>query len=301
MSEINQLIKEIQKGDKKALGRCITIVENELDGSQEILTSLKFNRNIPVIGITGPPGAGKSTLLNALIKQLLEAGKSVGVIAIDPTSPFNYGSLLGDRVRMAEHFNNEKVFIRSIATRGSLGGLSAAIIEITDVMRAFTFDYIFVETVGVGQSEVEIVGLADTTVLVLVPESGDEVQTLKSGVMEIADIFVVNKSDRAGANVLMKNIVQLVHSKAMNDWNVPVLKTVATKNEGLDELISAIEKHQSVKTNSKLSYLLSEQAYRIIQNRKMEGISKKALQQEIESAIEKPDFNLYRFLQERHG
>ena len=301
----------LQQGDKKALARCITIVENELEGYQEILTSLKFNKNTPVIGITGPPGAGKSTLINAVIKKLTDQNKSVGIIAIDPTSPFNYGSLLGDRLRMAEHFTNENVFIRSIATRGSLGGLSATIIEVVDIMRAFgtsapspsskgegggPFDYIVVETVGVGQSEVEIIGLADTTVLVLVPESGDEVQSLKSGVMEIADVFVINKSDRAGASIFMKNIQQLVHSKPLSDWSIPVIKAVAIKHEGVDELIEAIDKHQLTGINTKRPYLLAEKAYRLIQNAKMKSVSKKILQQQIEIELKKSDFNLYRFV-----
>jgi LAO/AO transport system kinase len=290
------LIQQLHQGDKKALARCITIVENELEGSQEILTSLDFKRNVPVLGITGPPGAGKSTLINAVIKQLTEKGKTVGVIAIDPTSPFNYGSLLGDRLRMAEHFTNENVFIRSLATRGSLGGLSAATIEITDVMRASIFDYIIVETVGVGQSEVEIVGLADTTVLVLVPESGDDIQSIKSGVMEIADVFVVNKSDRDGAALFMKNIQQLVHSKPAGNWNIPVIKATATKNEGVSELIDAIDKHHALGVNNKRSYLLAEKAYRLIQNQRMKNVSKKQLQQQLESELKKPDFNLYRFV-----
>ncbi|MCX6295345.1 MAG: methylmalonyl Co-A mutase-associated GTPase MeaB [Bacteroidetes bacterium] len=296
MSTIQTLIQQLQKGDKKALARCITIVENELEGYEEILTSIKFDLNIPVVGITGPPGAGKSTLINAVIKKLTDEKKSVGVIAIDPTSPFNYGSLLGDRLRMAEHFTNEKVFIRSLATRGSLGGLSAKTIEIVDVMRAFAFDYIIVETVGVGQSEVEVVGLADTTVLVLVPESGDDVQALKSGIMEIADVFVVNKSDRDGANTFIKNIVQLVHSKEASGWNIPVIKGIATKGEGVDELVEAIDKHNKVGINTKRSYLLAEKAYRLIQNNKMKGVSKIDLKSQIEEALKKKDFNLYRFV-----
>jgi LAO/AO transport system kinase len=299
MTMATTLIQQLQQGDKKALARCITIVENELEGYEEILTSLKFNASIPVIGVTGPPGAGKSTLINAVIKKLTDLGKSVGVIAIDPTSPFNYGSLLGDRLRMAEHFTNEKVFIRSLATRGSLGGLSAKAVEIVDVMRAFSFDYIIVETVGVGQSEIEVVGLADTTVLVLVPEAGDDVQAIKSGIMEIADIFVVNKSDRDGANTFLKNLIQLVHSKPLNDWSIPVIKAVATKHEGIDELIDAINKHHIVGVNTKRAYLLAEKAYRLIQNKRMKDISKQDLKSEIEQELVKPDFNLYRFVREK--
>jgi LAO/AO transport system kinase len=297
MQQSLEILGKVRKGDKRALARAITIVENELQGYKDILTSLTFERNIPLIGITGPPGAGKSTMINSLIKSLTDEGKNVGVVAIDPTSPFNYGSLLGDRLRMAEHFNNENVFIRSLATRGSLGGLSAKTIEITDVMRAFPFDYIFVETVGVGQSEVEIVGLADTTVLVLVPESGDDVQAIKSGVMEIADIFVVNKSDRDGAGTFVKNLLSLLHSRKASDWSTPVIKAVATRGEGVDELLEKIKEHHTIAQNSKRSYLLTEKAYRLIQNHRMHDVNKQALHEKIEEEMKKKDFNLYRLVE----
>ena len=180
LDKLPVLLQQVMQGDRKALARAITLVENDQEGYQEFLFAIPRENTVPVVGITGPPGAGKSTLINAVIRKLSAEGKDIAVVAVDPTSPFNYGSLLGDRLRMAEHFTNPSVFIRSLATRGSLGGLSEKIIEIVDVIRAAKFDMIIVETVGVGQSEVEIAGLADTTVVVVVPESGDEVQTLIS-------------------------------------------------------------------------------------------------------------------------
>jgi len=298
MDNAGLLLKRMVQGDKKSLARCITIVENELDNYEEILNSLKFKKEVPVIGITGPPGAGKSTLINSIIKQLISENKQIGIVAVDPTSPFHFGSLLGDRLRMAEHFSNENVFIRSLATRGSLGGLSAKTIEIVDVMRAFGFDYIFIETVGVGQSEVEIAGLADTTILVLVPESGDEVQTIKSGIMEIADIFVVNKADREGADMFVKNLYDLVNSNSTDNWVPPIIKAVATKGEGVSEIIKSIEKHRASGINSKQFYLYTEKAYRLIQNERMKNINKQELQAKIESAMKKKNFNLYSFVKE---
>lgn len=279
------------------LGRAITLVENNYEEGRALLSALPFNTNTPVVGITGPPGAGKSSLVNALITFLLKQNFKIGVVAVDPTSPFNYGSLLGDRVRMAEHFNNENVYIRSLATRGSLGGLSAKIYEITDVMRHAGFDVIFIETVGVGQSEVEIAGLADTTAVVLVPEAGDEVQTLKSGLMEIADIFVVNKSDREGADIFIRNLNALVHQKPANTWNIPVLKTVATANQGIEELWLAIENHNSLKENKEhRQLLLLEKAIQLIQNEKMKSINKLALKTKLNEASAKVGFNLYQFI-----
>ena len=319
MSSTKDILKKFESGDIKALARIISIVENETAGYEEILSSLKI-KNVPVVGITGPPGAGKSTLINAILKKLTDTGKRIGVIAIDPTSPFNYGSLLGDRLRMAEHFTNEKVFIRSLATRGSLGGLSAKTIEVIDVLRSFPFsdsplplvsgseqkrrngeevnrgfDYVFIETVGVGQSEVEIAGLADTTILVLVPGYGDEVQTLKSGIMEIGDIFVINKSDQPNAEGFAKNIEQLVHSREKSNWTLPVLKATATEEKGIEEIIKKIDEHTTHGNDKKL-FLLTEKAYKLIQQKRMKDIDKKKLQKEIENEMKRKSFNLYQFV-----
>ncbi|MGB3074446.1 MAG: methylmalonyl Co-A mutase-associated GTPase MeaB, partial [Chitinophagales bacterium] len=227
MMATSSLLQKLEYGDIKSLARAITLVENDMKGSAELLEKI-YVREIPLIGITGPPGAGKSSLVNALVHHLLKKNCKIGVVAVDPSSPFNFGSLLGDRIRLADHFNHPNVYIRSMATRGSLGGLSEKIMEVTDVMRAFPFDYIFIETVGVGQSEVEIAGLADTTIVVMVPEAGDEIQTMKAGLMEIADIFVVNKADRADADRVAKNLRTLSASGMTKEWMIPVLKTVAT-------------------------------------------------------------------------
>ncbi len=198
----SNLLQQIQNGNIKALARCISLIENEVEGHFYFLKALP-NSTVPVIGITGAPGAGKSTLVYALIGHWVNAEKRIGILCVDPSSPFNLGALLGDRIRMNEWYNHPNVFIRSLATRGSLGGLHPKIIEITDVMKAAPFDYIIIETVGVGQSEIEIAGLADCTIVVVVPEGGDEVQTMKAGLMEIADLFVVNKADRPGADLFV--------------------------------------------------------------------------------------------------
>lgn len=289
-------IPDSENIDFKTLARVLTRVENDLPGSVEILQGLQNQADAVVLGITGPPGAGKSTLVNALINKISSQNKRIAVIAIDPTSPFNLGSLLGDRIRMAEQFNKPNVYIRSLATRGSLGGLSAKTIEMVDVLKSAGFDYILVETVGVGQSEVEIVGLADITIVVLVPEAGDEIQGIKSGLMEIADIFVVNKSDREGAQLFANNLKKLVHQKTTE---IPVLKTVADRQEGIDELLKAIQHHAKAENKHK-HYLLAEKAWKLIQQKRMADIDKKKLQQEIAEASQKSDFNLYRFIQAKY-
>lgn len=294
------LCEQLLQGNRKTLARCISLVENETAGYHDLLSSLYINRSIPLTGITGPPGAGKSTLLNSIIKELLKQNdkSQIAIIAVDPTSPFTKGSLLGDRLRMSEHFNDERVYIRSLATRGALGGLAAKTVEITDVLRAAKFDYIFVETVGVGQSEVEIASLADTTVVVMIPESGDDIQALKAGIMEIADIFVINKSDREGADRMMKYIHSALHEKPLSNWQIPVIKTVAVKGEGIAELIDKIKTHQQHRQPEARIAMMSEHAYRIIQNQRMQNVSIKKLREELNAQIETAGFNIYKFTKE---
>ncbi|MEO5570588.1 MAG: methylmalonyl Co-A mutase-associated GTPase MeaB [Bacteroidia bacterium] len=296
------LPQDLKTTDSKSLARIISIVENESKGYEEILYSLTPDEKIPVVGITGAPGAGKSSLINALLTELTSnekkylKGKGIAVLAVDPSSPFSHGALLGDRLRMSEHFNHPKVFIRSLATRGSLGGLSAKTMELTDILRAAGFDYIFIETVGVGQSEVEIASLAETTIVVFVPESGDEVQTIKSGIMEIADIFVVNKSDREGADKITRNIKSSLHLRALSDWEIPVIKTIATQSEGITQLLKKINDHHLLPQKQKNNQLIFEKALRLIRDYKMKEIDKNALKNKLAEAQKKKDFNLYHFV-----
>ncbi len=292
-------MKNFDLSDTRNLAKAITLVENEEKGYDTFLQSLKINYSVPVIGFTGPPGAGKSTLINALLQQL-SVTKKIAVLAVDPTSPFSHGSLLGDRVRMNEHFKNANVYIRSLATRGSLGGLSAKTIEITDVLRSANFDYIFVETVGVGQSEVEVAYLADTTVLILNPNAGDEIQTLKSGILEIADVFVINKADNTNADVLKKQLTGMLHLRANKEWNPPVVKTIAVSGKGVPELILQIEKHIKHHSQEKRIDLFVEKAYRIVEQNRMRNFNKKVFKISLSKKINQPDFNLHRFIAENY-
>jgi LAO/AO transport system kinase len=241
-----EILQRFDRGDIRALSKIISFVENQQDGYQELLGRLykRVGHSLRV-GITGPPGAGKSTLVNALTHEYLGAGKKVGIIAVDPTSPFTGGALLGDRVRMSEFPTDGRVYFRSMATRGATGGLASATGNAVVVFDAFSFDITLIETVGVGQMELDIVDACDTVVVVVVPESGDAVQTMKAGLMEIADIFCVNKADRPGAERMVFELEQAVGVRKKSDdaWPVPALVTEAINRKNIDRLYAGITEH----------------------------------------------------------
>lgn len=240
-----KLVKRMLAGDRIALARLITLVENRHPETATVMSLIHARcGRAYTIGITGPPGAGKSTLVDRLVGKLREKNHSVGIIAIDPSSPFSGGAVLGDRIRMQSHYLDEQVFIRSLSTRGSHGGLARATRNVARLLDAFGKDFIVVETVGVGQTELDVMRVADTTVVVLVPEAGDTVQTMKAGLLEIADAFVVNKADREGALRIKTDLEMMLQLRPAADWKVPVLLTEATTGKGIDPLLDVIMCHR---------------------------------------------------------
>ncbi len=243
---MEQLVAELLKGNKRAAARLISYIENDEPEKLSLLKDIYPHTGTAyVIGITGSPGSGKSSLVDSLMQQIRREGISIGVIAVDPTSPFSGGAILGDRIRMQDHALDQDIFIRSMGTRGSLGGLSRSTREAIQVLDAFGKEIILVETVGVGQSEVDIVKTADTTVVVLTPAGGDSVQTIKAGIMEIADLFVVNKADLPGADRTMTELNVMLDMQGDKKWRPPVLATVSTRNEGIADMWSSLLKHRN--------------------------------------------------------
>jgi LAO/AO transport system kinase len=291
----SKYLQSLKAGDFQALSHCITLVENSVTGYREFLKSLPADFKTPVIGITGPPGSGKSTLVDALVSELKDTGARIAVLAVDPSSPFTSGSLLGDRIRMSRQFNNERVFIRSMASRGSAGGLSPKIIEVSDLVKAAAFDYLFIETVGVGQGEVEIAGVADVTVVVLVPGAGDSLQMLKSGLMEVADIFVVNKSDLPQASGLEKQLLENMKYGS----RVPVIRTEANAQKGIAELLEAILVISTSRRNNtdRQSLTLAYKTASLIREMRMKDILIPDLREAIMQQLHNGTFNLYDFVE----
>src|SRR5256885_283404 len=245
--EIQTWIEQLRAGDARALARAISVVENHSQGWSELLkAAFPYSGRARIHGLTGPPGAGKSTLVDQLARHYRKEGLSIGIIAVDPTSPYTGGAILGDRIRMQEHSSDAGIYIRSMATRGSLGGLARTTADVSTILGASGRDLIMIETVGVGQDEVDIVRLADVTVVILVPGMGDDVQTIKAGIMEIADIFVINKSDHEGAERVEREIRALQSLATRSDnWTPPVVKTVATEGAGIQELADAIRQYET--------------------------------------------------------
>jgi LAO/AO transport system kinase len=244
-SSLDELIPRVLRRNPRALGRAISILEDGGGGQRELIRRVYAETGkARVVGVTGPPGAGKSTLVDRMARLIRQRGQTVGILAVDPTSPFTGGALLGDRIRMQTLYTDPGVFIRSMATRGAMGGLARASRDAVDLLDAAGFDWVLVETVGVGQDEVDIVRTADTVVLVTIPGLGDDIQAIKAGILEIADVFVINKADREGVERTAKDLQMMLSIGEHGEWLPPILKTVASREEGIDRVLGEIEKHR---------------------------------------------------------
>jgi LAO/AO transport system kinase len=297
MFAVTDIAKGVAEGNFLLLAKTISQIENKVEGTDAYLAKLA-PKIIPIVGITGPPGAGKSTLIAGLVGEWIAAGKKVAVLSVDPSSPFHKGAILGDRIRMKDWYLHPQVFIRSLASRGHLGGLNSSMIELTTLLQSVGFEQIIIETVGVGQSEVEVASLADTTVVVLVPEAGDEVQMMKSGLMEVADIFVVNKSDRPDAQTFTNHIRQMIMENGISEDLVKVVSTIASQGVGMTDLIQAMEAHQITKTALGLNQkLIVAKVVQLIVAHKMQQVDLKKLEQDLEVAMINEGFNIFSFTQ----
>lgn len=283
MARDEQLASRLLEGDKRALARAITLIESREEAGDALVREV-FPRtgSARIVGLTGPPGVGKSTLIGALTERLRAAGRSVGVLSIDPSSPFTHGALLGDRIRLADHFLDDEVFIRSMASRGALGGLAEAALQAALVMDAAGKDDVLLETVGVGQAEIDIVDHADTVVLVLMPGSGDSIQALKAGVMEIPDVIAVNKADHPLTDTMVREVRTALSLGPQGSWTVPIVRTEATTGEGVDELLAAMDSHRA---HIEAEGALQERRARNLRSEVL-GIAAARLRRELERSAE---------------
>jgi len=285
--ETMDLVKDLLSGSRLALARAITAVESEYDNAVDIMKEIHPRTGkARILGITGAPGAGKSTLTDKVVKYLRTQGKRVGIVAVDPTSPFSGGAILGDRIRMNDLTLDEAVFIRSMGTRGSLGGLSKKTADVVKLMDAFGMDVVIIETVGVGQSEVDIVKSADTTLVVLVPGLGDDIQAIKAGILEIGDVFAINKADRDGCDKLNVEIEMMLDLDSREvAWRPPIKRTIASKNEGIPELVESLEEHfEFLEDSGELDTRRAERTRNEIENMITEQIGRYVTEKVINTA-----------------